>query len=383
VIRLAGLALPLLGTVLIARRIVFGTGRRALHWSEGSVARRGLVVALAAGLAALALWAWWPRDQYHPIRANERGTIRQLVAAPASAPTPLATKAAAAAPVVKPGTHLAYALIPDGGATKDQPAVFVITDPSGGAPVVIATDAAPDPTDTSPTPTTTATAFDFDLPDAPREGDSQALAVNRDDGTVKYSIAYSLVTVSDGEDVTNENGAYAFANCQACASIAVSFQVVLVVGQSDYIAPINIAEALNGNCPQCVTAAIAHQIVVTVSEAPSEELLQQLQAELTKLDAIDDLGADTSLDAINQQVTAVQTAIHTILQDSGITPQQEEQQAADATPTDESTPPTDDGTATTTTTTKEPAPADGTTTTETTPTESSGTTTTASDATTP
>src|SRR5206468_7838197 len=103
----------------------------------------------------------------------------------------------------------------------------------------------------------TATAFPFKLPSAPKPGDSQALAVNTKDGAVKYDVAYSLVTVRDGAPVTNTNSAYAFASCRACTTVAVSFQVVLVVGQSRLIAPIDAAGALNGNCPSCITTAIA------------------------------------------------------------------------------------------------------------------------------
>ena len=72
------------------------------------------------------------------------------------------------------------------------------------------------------------------------------------------------MTVSGGADVTNENSAYALASCKACVTLAVSFQLVLVVGQSDKIMPINVAEALNLNCPECITTAIAKQLVISV-----------------------------------------------------------------------------------------------------------------------
>ena len=93
--------------------------------------------------------------------------------------------------------------------------------------------------------------------------------------------------MSGGEPVDNENSAYALASCDGCTTLAVSFQLVLVVGQSDRIMPINVAEALNLDCPACITTAIAKQIVVSVTSAPSEELLRRLTAELQKLDAID------------------------------------------------------------------------------------------------
>ena len=86
------------------------------------------------------------------------------------------------------------------------------------------------------------------------------------------------------------NSAYALASCNACTTLAVSFQLVLVVGQSDTIMPINVAEALNVNCPSCITVAIAHQLVISLRSVPSDELLRRLTAELAKLDAIDELG---------------------------------------------------------------------------------------------
>ena len=121
---------------------------------------------------------------------------------------------------------------------------------------------------------------------APGPGDSQALAVNRTNGGVLYDVTYSLVTVSNGHPVTETNSAYALANCQSCTTVAVSFQVVLVVGESRIIAPINAAGALNGDCPACMTTAIADQIVVTLKSQPSAQLLAQLQDELKKLDAL-------------------------------------------------------------------------------------------------
>jgi hypothetical protein len=98
--------------------------------------------------------------------------------------------------------------------------------------------------------------------------------------------------------------------------VAVSFQVVLVVGQSDEIAPINAAGALNVNCPACVTTAIADQIVVTLSRRPPAALRQRLEAALSKLDALPRLGAAGSPAAVAAQVSTVQQQVETILNDS-------------------------------------------------------------------
>ena len=91
---------------------------------------------------------------------------------------------------------------------------------------------------------------------------------------------------------------------------------MLVVGQSDRIMPINVAEALNLNCPECITTAIAKQIVISVTSAPSEELLRRLTEELQKLDAIDTSDSPAEVLA---QVNAVSEAINRALDESGIT----------------------------------------------------------------
>jgi putative peptide zinc metalloprotease protein len=184
-----------------------------------------------------------------------------------------------------------------------------------------------------------------------------------------YDVAYSLVTVSGGDPVDSRNCAYALASCDGCTTSAVSFQLVLVVGQSDRIMPINVAEALNLDCPACITTAIAKQIVVSVTSAPSEELLRRLTAELQKLDAID---ANDSPADVLAQVNAVTEAIRRALDERGITypkattaaaaartPEAAETPDATPTPGSEETPePTPTPSATATATPKEPsAPA--------------------------
>jgi len=164
----------------------------------------------------------------------------------------------------------------------------------------------------------TGAAFPFTLPAKPGPGDTQALAVGTKDGGVVYDISYALVTVRDGAPVTDTNSAFAFAHCRGCTTVAVSFQIVLVVGQSDTIAPINAAGALNVDCPACMTTAIADQIVVTVSEQPPASLRQKLQAALAKLNALPALGADATPAEIEAQVAAVQQAVQATLAGRGI-----------------------------------------------------------------
>ena len=402
-LQLLALALPVIGTMLMASKLVRMVVARARAWSDGRASRQVIVtLGAVAALASLA-WAWWPAGQYHAVRPDEDWTLAGLAQQATSprSPAPLLQGGSAdAPPKLTPGRHLAIAMIPRGGATRKRPALFIIRGTDGQAPVAILDTAAPAATDSTavtaaspsgspaavsvspattapstartlanarqlaPTSTSTAVAFPFKLPSAPKHGETRALAMGKADGGTVYDIAYTLVTVKDGAPVNQTNSAYALASCRACTTIAVSFQVVLVVGQSKTIAPVNVAEALNNDCPACVTAAIADQIVVTLRDQPSAELVGQLTTALKKLDAISALGPGDTTGEVTDEVTAVQHEIDDALDSSGL--------LASATTTTPTTPPKTTSTApalsttpTETTTTPTPSsvgPADTTTT---------------------
>jgi putative peptide zinc metalloprotease protein len=387
-IRLLALALPVAGSVLVTQKIVRTTGGRALAWSHGRPVRRGVVLAGAGVALAGVAWAWWPSGQYQPVRPTDGGTVGSLVRW-VSAPTTLArpgggeigfvAPGAAAPPQLTPGKHLAVAMVPVGGASREHPALFVIRGGHGKPPVAILSTSAPSPsgvptassasgaagggsggaTSTAPTPTTSttpttagspstsasqptdATAFPFALPSAPGPGGTQAVATNTKDGGVVYDVAYALVTVTGGADVTNTNSAYALAHCKACTTVAVSFQLVLIVGSSKVIAPINAAGALNYNCPACVTTALADQIVVTLKAQPSQQLLDTLNADLKQLNALPALGAAGTPSAVAAEVTTVQHEIDSALQSSGLetNPPSSSSTSTDATGTSPATTP--------------------------------------------
>jgi len=196
--------------------------------------------------------------------------------------------------------------------TSTAPPTIAASPPSTASvpPVAAAGPASP--------PTSSATAFPFALPAPPGPGDTQALATNQTDGGVVYRVAYAVVTVSGDQPVTNDNSAFAIASCNACTTVAVSFQVVLVVGESQVVAPIDAAGALNYDCPACMTTAIATQLVVTLTAEPPEELKARLNAALQKLNLLPLLGASATPDQIAAQVTGVQEDIENLLRDSGL-----------------------------------------------------------------
>jgi putative peptide zinc metalloprotease protein len=237
-----------------------------------------------------------------------------------------AARPAPAAPRLEPGTHLAIAMVPEGGATEERPALLVIRGQEGEEPIVLLSDGFTEdgepvvegeaaPANGAPA-TVPAVALPFRLPGDPGPGGTQAVAVGTRDGAVTYNVAYALVTVRDGDPVTNTNSAFAFARCNACTTVAVSLQIVLVIGSSNVIAPINAAGALNVECPACVTAAIARQLVVTLTREPPAELRERLEAALRELDALSSLGPDIA--AVLAEVIEIETRIREELEQSGL-----------------------------------------------------------------
>ena len=307
-LRLVALVLPVAGSVLVAQKMVRSYWSKARSWTQGHPVRRTVLAVATAGVVALLAWAWWPSGQYKPVRADQGGTIQGLVHLDSQ---PRAAARPGPGPVtIQPGTHLALAMIPAGGATRTHPALFVIPGAKGGAASAIVSIGSGEQA--------RSTAFPFVLPAAPGPGGTQALAIGTKDGGVTYNVAYALVTVSGGDPVTQTNSAYALADCRACTTVAVSFQVVLVVGQSKDVAPIDAAGALNYQCPACTTTALAEQMVVTLTAQPSQELVSELQAALAKLNALSALGAAGTPQAVAAQVDGVRQQIQTELADSGL-----------------------------------------------------------------
>lgn len=316
-LRLVALVLPVAGSALVAQKFIRTLGGTARSWSRDSALKRATVVLAAAGIIAGLAWAWWPSGQYQAIRPNDRGNLSSLphlLAAPASTSRP-ATVAPSSIGAVAPGIHLALAAIPAGGLREGQPAFFLIPGVKGrpAAAIVAARNGS-----SSSTTAADGAAFPFVLPNPPPPGGTQALAIGTRDGGVAYNIAYAVITVGGNAPVSNTNSAYALADCKGCTTVAISFQVVLVVGQTHVVTPVDAAGALNVNCPACVTIAIADQIVVTLHSQPSQQLLQQLQAALAQLNVLPKLGGSSTPASIAAAVAAVQQEIITDVQNSGL-----------------------------------------------------------------
>lgn len=244
------IAIPTAGICYILVRLVRQLLLSAWRSFPGRPLRRALSLTVVAAMLAGVAFAWWPHsERYRPIEAYEDGTLAGLVAG-----------AGSPSPGLRPGEQGdTVALLPGSAELPgaDDPQVSVVLVPRDDA-----TDAP-------------SWVFPFDRPDAASGQDSQALAVNTEDGSVVYDVAFALVW-ADGGPVDTTNEAYAFASCTDCAAVAVSFQVVLVLGQADVVVPQNLSAAVNYECMECVTFALASQLVVTLDGPLSSEGMADL-----------------------------------------------------------------------------------------------------------
>lgn len=243
----------------VLRQVAVGVWRR----TDGRPARRMLAGVVAMATVAGVAWAWWPDgNTYRPIQPYERGTVLDAVS--------FARPPSAGLAEGRPGQLTTVWPADTTRPTRDEPQLALVLvprdDPADGE-TAAASDSAPAP----------AWVFPFDRPLAPGDGDNQALAVNTQDGSVVYDVAFALVWVED-DTVLNTNEAYAFASCRDCAAVAVGFQVVLVLGQADVVVPQNLSAAVNYNCVDCVTYALAKQLVVTLDGPLSDVGMARLNA---------------------------------------------------------------------------------------------------------
>ena len=86
-VQLLGLALPMLGAVVLTHGLVRAAWRSAKTWSSGRPVRQGVLSAAAAAAVCTAAWAWWPAGQYQPIQPTANGTLVSLASAVASPQT--------------------------------------------------------------------------------------------------------------------------------------------------------------------------------------------------------------------------------------------------------------------------------------------------------
>src|SRR6478752_1150748 len=301
---LLAVALPVFGSLYILGRLVRRTTTSVWRATRGRPGRRAVAAVLAGTLVAGLAWAWWPdANRYRPVERFEHGTILDVF--PASsfggpglrdgqiANAPQTVWASTAALPTKAHPQLALVLVPKPGA------------PNGVHPAAAAGAAA----GASPT-----WVFPFNRPGAPGPGDNQALAVNTTDGSTVYDVAFALVW-ADGDSVTNRNEAYAFASCSGCRTVAIAFQVVLVVGDANVAIPQNLSGAVNYSCARCLTYALAQQLVLTVPGDLSPAARQRLESLWQQIEAFSSGIQGVPLDQIRDRLLAFESQIRDLVVD--------------------------------------------------------------------
>jgi hypothetical protein len=149
--------------------------------------------------------------------------------------------------------------------------------------------------------------------------DNVALAINTKDDTYKWKRAFKVTRVGD-ETVDAANVAWAQSSCERCRTAAVAVHIVLITGDAETVAPVNLGFALNENCDTCATYAGAWQFVVTTgapvhfTEAGSAKI-EQIKEELRLLLAGATFGpVFEEIDAFNGQVDALVSQLDAVLE---------------------------------------------------------------------
>ena len=150
--------------------------------------------------------------------------------------------------------------------------------------------------------------------DVPGTEDNAAVAVNTEDGASVFRLAFSVVMVANGV-VDQTNAAYALARCSDCQTVALAFQVVLVIGDAAVVTPENTAVAYNDQCSECLTYASATQIVLGF-DGPvrfTAEGRQRLAALYSSLKDLEEQVGSLSASELNAAVAAAKAELVSIL----------------------------------------------------------------------
>ena len=208
---------------------------------------------------------------------------------------------------------------------------------------------------------------------ASAQADTTAVAINTHDGGSVFRLAFSVRRVMD-ETVDQGNAAVAYASCTDCQTVAISFQIVLVMSDPDVVTPENLALAINNECSYCTTYADATQFVLGTDgvvrlSADGQRRLTDVRRQLLAL-RTEELTAAELDAAVDKARTEVASILATEL--VVVKPEDETQNSA-------STSQTSSSSSSTTTPSSTTSTAPSTTTTSSTTTTTASTTTTSAD----
>ncbi|MGH2756345.1 MAG: hypothetical protein ACRDI3_00990 [Actinomycetota bacterium] len=142
--------------------------------------------------------------------------------------------------------------------------------------------------------------------------DNVAVAINERDGSSVFRLSFTVLRIS-GNEITPMNVALAVGRCSDCLTVAIALQVVVVLGDAETIAPVNVAAAINENCLRCLTAAAAYQLVATSPE--SFKFTNETKEELRDLrEAFEDLlESELPLDQLLAEADALASQVFTLV----------------------------------------------------------------------
>lgn len=181
--------------------------------------------------------------------------------------------------------------------------------------------------------------------------DNVAVANNTRDGSTVYAIRLKVVILNADPDVVDSgNAAVAAASCSDCQTVAIALEGVVVTGDAEVVAPVNISLAINSGCSGCQTLAYAYQNLQTVDgkvymsgegRRKVAELRRQLHA--LRSSGLDILAVKAEVDRITSEFAEVlNTTIVPIGQPAGAGPTAAPSASAAASPGSAPAPSADD-----------------------------------------
>lgn len=146
--------------------------------------------------------------------------------------------------------------------------------------------------------------------------DNVAVANNTRDGSTVYAIRLKVVILNADPDVVDSgNAAVAAASCSDCQTVAIALEGIVVTGDAEVVAPVNISLAINSGCSGCQTLAYAYQNLQTVDgkvymtgegRRKVAELRRQLNALRTS--GLDILEVKAVVDRITEEFAGILTS---------------------------------------------------------------------------
>ena len=139
-----------------------------------------------------------------------------------------------------------------------------------------------------------------------------ATATTEQDDSRVFDLAWDIDKQRGGV-VDHFNAANAAARCARCRATAIAFQIAIVSGAPQTVAPINQAVALNHQCTECVVVAEARQFVRVVDQPArltraGRAELADVQRQLRALEA-----QEPPLDQLHQAVEQQEARVRHVL----------------------------------------------------------------------